>query len=183
MSKHFLQWCLVTAFLATIAAAQQTSWPPAQPADVASASAVVKASYAAISGPPGQPLKLDRFQSLFSPEAQLISVRVHGGTAEAHRMTVNEFLAMLKQSVGADGHTEREISEQVESYGNVATIWSVYESGKTRTDPNTIRGVNSIQLMNDGKRWWITGAQWQHETAETPIPQRYLSGDTSSSPR
>lgn len=179
MSTRFINSLIATALLLAAvspALAQQTPWPQAQPEDVSTAPAVVKASYAAISSPAGQPINLDRFRSLFSPDAQLISIKLHGNQADARRMTVNEFVEVVKQSIGRDGHTEREIAERIESYGNMATVWSTYESGKTRNDPHAVRGVNSIQLMNDGKRWWITGAQWEHETPETPIPEKYLSG-------
>ena len=91
-------------------------------------------------------------------------------------MTLQEFTDMLAARIGKDGHVEHEIAQRVDVYGNIANVWSSYESRKTPDDPQVVRGINSIQLMNDGKRWWITGAQWQHETAETPIPPKYLSG-------
>jgi hypothetical protein len=37
-----------------------------------------------------------------------------------------------------------------------------------------MRGINSFQLFNDGKRWWILSVYWQHESAEHAIPQKYL---------
>jgi hypothetical protein len=37
-----------------------------------------------------------------------------------------------------------------------------------------MRGINSIQLLNDGKRWWIMTIYWQGETPETPLPKEYL---------
>jgi hypothetical protein len=144
--------------------------------DVASPSAIVLASYVAISGPPGQVLNLDRFRSLFLPQAQLVSVNTKDGQGSARTMTLQEFANMVTARIGKEGHVEHEIAERVEVYGNIANVWSTYESRKTRDDPQVTRGINSIQLMNDGKRWWITGAQWQHETAETPIPGQYLSG-------
>ena len=36
------------------------------------------------------------------------------------------------------------------------------------------RGINSIQLMNDGKRWWIVTVFWQGEDEKNPLPARYL---------
>jgi hypothetical protein len=36
------------------------------------------------------------------------------------------------------------------------------------------RGINSIQLMNDGKRWWIINIYWMQESEENPIPEKYL---------
>jgi hypothetical protein len=37
-----------------------------------------------------------------------------------------------------------------------------------------MRGINSIQLLNDGKRWWIVNIYWTQENEEHPIPERYL---------
>ncbi len=121
-------------------------------------------------------LNLDRFRSLFLPQAQLVSVSVKDGRGVARTMTLQEFTDMVAAAIGKDGHFEREIAEHVEIYGNIANVWSSYESRKTPDDPQVARGINSIQLMNDGKRWWISGAQWQHETPDTPIPAKYLSG-------
>ena len=36
------------------------------------------------------------------------------------------------------------------------------------------RGINSIELFWDGKRWWIAGAIWTDETKANPIPKEYL---------
>jgi hypothetical protein len=36
------------------------------------------------------------------------------------------------------------------------------------------RGVNSIQLLNDGQRWWIINIYWMQESEENPIPEKYL---------
>jgi hypothetical protein len=165
--------CLLASGLA---AAQTNAGTNARPEDVSSPSAVVRASYVAISGPPGQVLNLDRFRSLFLPQAQLVSVNVKDGQGVARAMTLQEFTDMVISRIGKDGHIEHEISQRVEVYGNIANVWSSYESRKTPDDPQVTRGINSIQLMNDGKRWWISGAQWQHETAETPIPAKYLAG-------
>ena len=36
-------------------------------------------------------------------------------------------------------------------------------------------GINSFQLMNDGKRWWVVNIYWQAETTDNPIPAKYLN--------
>lgn len=178
MKTDFLALCAVLAFallLVVTADAQDTTWPKARPEDVASVSGIVKASYDAISSPPGQTLNLDRFRSLFLPNAQLVSVRVQSGQAEAHLMTLKEFTDMVTGSLGKAGHVEHELAERVDVYGNMANVWSAYEARTTPDDPHVMRGINSIQLFNDGKRWWISGAQWQHESPDAPIPAKYLS--------
>ena len=37
-----------------------------------------------------------------------------------------------------------------------------------------MRGINSIQLVNDGKRWWIASVVWDTEQPDNPIPAQYL---------
>jgi len=37
-----------------------------------------------------------------------------------------------------------------------------------------MRGINSFQLMNDGKRWWVINIYWQAETPDNKIPEKYL---------
>ncbi|MEY2527575.1 MAG: hypothetical protein QOE73_2346, partial [Verrucomicrobiota bacterium] len=34
--------------------------------------------------------------------------------------------------------------------------------------------INSIQLFNDGSRWWIVSIYWQQESGAAPIPKEYL---------
>jgi len=170
--------CLLSIMMGAVkrpSVAADSVWPTARNADVATPAAVMKASYEAISGPPGQNLNLDRFRSLFVPQAQLISVSRKDGAATTHTMTIKEFAEMANGLIGRDGHIEHEIAERVETYGNIAEIWSSFESRRTPQDPHVVRGINSIQLMNDGKRWWITSAEWQHETPDLPLPAKYLS--------
>ena len=36
-----------------------------------------------------------------------------------------------------------------------------------------MRGINSIQLVRDGKRWWIASVVWDTERPDNPIPADY----------
>jgi hypothetical protein len=54
-------------------------------------------------------------------------------------------------------------------------VFSTYESRRNADDIKPIaRGINSIQLMNDGKRWWVVTVFWQAEAPDNPIPGKYL---------
>ena len=47
-------------------------------------------------------------------------------------------------------------AEETDQYGNIVHVFSAYESKRTLTDEKPfMRGINSIQLWNDGKRWWV----------------------------
>jgi hypothetical protein len=49
-----------------------------------------------------------------------------------------------------------------------------------RTDAHPARGINSIQLFNDGARWWVVGLLWDTERPDKPIPPEFLPRRPSS---
>jgi hypothetical protein len=86
------------------------------------------------------------------------------------------YIARVKPYFAENGFYEREIARRTEQFGHVAHVWSTYESRHCEDDPEPFtRGINSIQLFNDGTRWWIVTIYWQHETADHPISPKYLS--------
>jgi hypothetical protein len=149
------------------------------PADVASRDAIVAALYDSISGPAGE-RDWNRFRSLFIPEAQLIaSFKKKDGTPGYKAMTVQGYIDNAGKYFKENGFYEREISRKVESFGAITHIFSTYESRNTADGKPFERGINSIQLWNDGTRWWVVDVYWAGETPETPIPERYLTKDKS----
>jgi hypothetical protein len=36
------------------------------------------------------------------------------------------------------------------------------------------QATDSIQLMNDEKRWWVVTVFWQSEDDKNPLPKEYL---------
>ena len=64
-------------------------------------------------------------------------------------------------------------------FGHLAQVFSTYE-GTVAAGGAPIRGINSIQLMHDGRRWWIVSLAWAPETASQPLPQAYLPADADT---
>lgn len=156
----------------------QSTPATANPKDVASADAILDAAYDVISGPAGQQRDWDRFRSLFIPEARLIPTGPgkEGGVG-AHVLDVPAFIKGFEEYVKTSGFYERDVARRVERYGNIAHIFSTYESRRAATDPKPFaRGINSFQLLYDGKRWWIVDIYWQQESPANPIPKKYLTG-------
>src|SRR5207248_11800026 len=88
---------------------------------------------------------------------------------------IDAYIARVEQYFANIGFYEKEIARQVEQFGQIAHVWSTYESRHDPSDSQPfMRGINSIQLFNDGKRWWILSIYWQHESARQPLPERYL---------
>jgi hypothetical protein len=75
-----------------------------------------------------------------------------------------------------EGFFEKEIARTTEVYGNIAQVFSTYETLKKSDDKKPfMRGINSFQLLNDGKRWWVMTIYWQAETPENLVPKKYLN--------
>ena len=149
--------------------------PPANPADVATMDAIVAALYDVISGPPG-PRNWDRFRSLFAPGARLIPTGLRPtGEAGSRVLTPDDYIQRSSPLVEKNGFFEREISRRTERFANIAHLFSTYESRHAKDDAKPFaRGINSIQMMNDGKRWWILTVFWQAEDDKNPLPAEYL---------
>jgi hypothetical protein len=164
--------------LPSLAAAQQPPTPTApapRAADVASIDAIVDALYASISGPVGQARAFDRMRSLFVPDGRLIPTGQRPDGTGVHRvMTVEDYINGSGDALVEMGFREMEIARVTEQFGNIAHTFSSYEAYRgVETEP-FMRGINSIQLWNDGSRWWIVSVFWQQESPEQPIPAKYL---------
>ena len=150
---------------------------PANPADVASIDAIITAAYDSISGPAGQKRDWARERSLFYPGARLIPTAKpdESNNLAPEMLDVDGFIARVEPYFAEHGFYEKEIARRTEQFGQIAHVWSTYESRHNSDDPKPfMRGINSIQLFYDGSRWWIVTIYWQQESPEHPIPDRYL---------
>jgi hypothetical protein len=149
----------------------------ANPADVSSLDAIMKAVYDVISGDAGKARDWDRFRSLFYKDARLIPTgkNAQTGVVGARALTPEDYIKRSEPFLLKEGFFEREIARRVETYGNITHVFSTYESRHALADKEPfIRGINSFQLLNDGKRWWVITIYWQGETPDNPLPKKYL---------
>jgi hypothetical protein len=150
--------------------------PEANPADVGSIDAIIKAVYDVISGPAGKKRDWDRMRSLFIPGARLIPTgqRQAGGYG-TRVLTVEDYITSGGPYLEKEGFFETEIARKTETFGQIVHAFSTYESRHKPEEKPFARGINSIQLMNDGKRWWIVTIFWQGEDEKHPLPEKYLT--------
>jgi len=142
--------------------------PAPRPDDVNSLDAILKAIYDVISGPAGE-RDWNRFRSLFVPEARLTSAtRKDGGPVRL--LDVEGYARGAGSYFKTHAFYESAIVNRIQKFGNIAQVFSSYAS---RTAPNEkpfARGVNSIQLFNDGSRWWVLSILWDEESPANPLP-------------
>jgi hypothetical protein len=150
--------------------------PTANPADVSSINAIVTSLYDVISGQPTKKRDWDRFRSLFIPGARLIPTNARqAGGYTSRVLTVEEYITRVEPFFAREGFFERETARRTENFGQIAHVFSTYHSRHSPEDPKPFqRGINSIQLMNDGSRWWIVTIFWQGEDEKNPLPDKYL---------
>jgi len=155
-----------------------------------SVDAILAALYASVShGEDGQP-NFDRMRGIFlqvgmlvppkDPRGELFTVLDVDGFEERVRKSI----AAAKQKGEPTSFFEREIARKADCFGNVCQVFSTYESRHAPSDEKPfVRGINSIQLVNDGRRWWIASVVWDTEKPDKPIPAQYLPNVPSVIPQ
>jgi hypothetical protein len=146
--------------------------PPARTADVQSLDGIVAALYDVISGGIGEPRNWSRMRSLFIPEARImaISPKKESKDLGLRIMSISDYIANAGPSLIENGFREKEISRKTEQWGELAHLFTSYEA-VTEKDGVTRRGINSVQLMHDGNRWWIVSLLFEAERAQLALPE------------
>ena len=171
---------VVLLVLAALAPAQLVAaapaLPAADPADVISIDAIIKALYAVISGPMGRPRDWNRFRTLFLRGARLIATTPRpDGTSGLRVLDVEGYIQSADPAFVKNGFFEREVARRQDRFGNIAHLFSTYESRHATEDRRPFaRGINSIQLIRDEGRWWLVTVIWDSERPNNPLPTQYL---------
>ena len=136
----------------------------------------IKNLYAVISGEKGVKRNWKQFKFLFKPDAKLIpSGKDKAENYRVRYMSPNDYIKSSGKWLVENGFFEKEIHRKIDTFGNITQVFSTYESFHSESDDTPfMRGINSIQLLNDGKRWWVINIYWAQETKDHPIPKKYL---------
>ncbi len=151
----------------------------AHAADGDSAESAVRAVYDVISGPAGT-RDWTRFRSLFADGARLISIHVNAGNPSPVVMTPEDYIQRAGANFEKAPFYESELSRRVESFGAIAHVFSTYESRRAPGEKPFARGINSFQLVKDGRLWKVMTILWDAERQGHPIPRKYLKPQTGS---
>ena len=156
--------------------AQPEQKPAASPADVKSIDSIVAALYDVISGPAGQKRDWNRFRSLFWPGAHLIPLATPPGKVgyAARVLSVEDYVTRTEPFFAKDSFYESAVANRVDQWAQIASVFSTYESRRAKGEKPFARGINSIQVFNDGQRWWVLNILWESESEQNPLPERLL---------
>jgi hypothetical protein len=141
--------------------------------DVKSLDAIMHAIYAVISGPAGD-RDWRRFRSLFLPQARFTQVgKTPDGATVVFSWSVDEFVRDAGEVFAKEVFYEKAIVNQPSAFGNVTQVFSSFESRHSAGGKPFERGINSVQLLNDGKRWWVVSILWDTERPDNPLPAKF----------
>jgi len=146
----------------------------ARAADGDSVDTMVRAVYDVISGPAGT-RDWARFRLLFADGARMIPVRMTPDGPAPALSTVEDYVARAGASFEKNAFYESEVARRMETFGNIAHVFSTYESRHAPGEKPFARGINSIQLVKVGKSWKVMTILWDSEREGTPLPAKYLS--------
>ena len=146
--------------------------------DLSTPNGTVAALYEVTSGPAGQDRDPDAMRNLFHESARMVSVGgLRDGKTRYNVITVEQYIERNFPFLEKNGFFEQEVKNVTEIFGNVAHVFTTYESHRKKDDEKPFaRGINSVQLMFDGERWWIMSIVWQSEVPGITIPEKYLPG-------
>jgi hypothetical protein len=177
MHRLTISLCLAAA-VAAVGPAPQAQTAEPKPAAVTAAcppsttlEELTKALDDAISGPADK----DRtcLRDLLLPEARLTPIRKEAdGTFGPRVLTVEDWINAVSKS-GRTVLIERQVKVLPETYGHLAHLWSTYEIVTKQDGPPEVTGINSIQAVNDGKRWRVFSILWEPDTTAGPVPEKY----------
>lgn len=143
--------------------------------DTESVDSIIAALYASISGDAGEQRDWDRFRNLFVEDAKLVPTFTNpDGEITLIQWGIEEYVERVDEIFLRDGFHEDEISRETDTFRYVTQVFSTYQSKRTIDGDVFARGINSIQLYNDGNRWWVLSVFWSAESDEYPIPEQYL---------
>ena len=136
----------------------------------------IETLYAVISGDKGVERDWELFKFLFKPDAKLIPTGKNDkGDFMVRYMKPDDYVKGSGKWLVDNGFFEKEIYRKTDGFGSIAHVFSTYESFRSEADEEPfMRGINSIQLLYDGGRWWIINIFWTQETEFNEIPKVYL---------
>jgi len=144
--------------------------------NVSTLDGIIKAYYDVVTVKKGGKVLYERDSLIHWPNVYIGASGVNRqGKPTMQYVSLKQYHRLSDAGLERDGFDEREISRKVEKFGNIYHVWSTYESRNTTDGPVIDRGINSIELFNDGIRFWIMGWIYDGERKTNPIPTEYLN--------
>jgi len=171
MNNIIFSFAVLLIFAIVINAQQKPKYPLAD--DVSTIDGIMDASYEVVSSQAGVAKQWERDQSLHDPNAVYAFQQINDGKPRWVTMSLKEFHSLTDETYAKSDFFESEVNREVRVFGNIAHVWSTYESRLKKNGPVVKRGINSVQLYYSQNRWWIISWNFDRETDQNKIPKSF----------
>jgi hypothetical protein len=117
------------------------------------------------------------FRSLFVPGARLIpTFKQPTGEIATRVLTPEEFITSSGKFMEEQGFFERSIANHVETFGNIAQVFSVYEGTPRHGRPEALRARHQQHSTHERRQALVDSDDLlAAEDAANPLPKKYLT--------
>lgn len=137
--------------------------------EAATPEALTASLYAFISGPAGQKRDLAKIRALFHPTARVVVAGNHPEKGAFLRVIELEpFLAFAVPQWETGFFEQAAAAPTVQRWQGLAQVWTPYAIRRSAGGAVEYTGVNALQCVWDGKRWWITHLAFQSAASAKP---------------
>ncbi len=143
---------------------------PDNPPQAQNLATIIPALYEVVSGRADEPKDWALLKQLHKSDAIITPVFHQGRQSQASVYDVDGFIALNKRFFQGEDFFETEVASRVFQYGHMATILSLYESRKSPEAAPYSKGINSFQLLNDGRRWCVISVTWDSDKGQHRQP-------------
>lgn len=172
MKRTFLKLILILLMMTQNSKAQESTTKYPLEKDVSTIDGIIKAFYEVVSGEAGEKRQWERDVSIHNPNAIYSYLDNVNGELQQVTMSLKDFHKETDAMVLETAFYENEINRELRLFGNIAHIWSTYETRLVKNGPVERRGINSIQLFFDKGKWSIVSIVFERERAEK-IPKTF----------
>lgn len=121
-----------------------------------------------ITGERGKNRNWEAYRMLFTPNAQITYLHHDSkGKNTPFTSSLEEFVRNGRNYYENDGFIEYELKKQIIEYNGIANAFQSYYAKENEDEE---LGVNSFQLIWDGRRWWITNILWTNNSNGMELP-------------
>jgi hypothetical protein len=180
----------VGPFLSALSSCAASGSSPAAPlptADERALRELIAELYAAFSYDPGAEPDWDAQRALFLPGACLVAPIAPGRSPRASDATgfLQDFQEALSSSrIGQCGFHERVTHARIDVCGDIANAFVVFDGfvppagvatagGASAAAALATRGLDSLLLVRDGRRWLVAAFATQYASEQRPLPAAY----------
>ncbi len=143
------------------------------PADPPELDNTIKSLYAVISGPVGQERDWKAFHELFASDAKFWVATKRNGKSVLVTMTPADYEKRSGPFLKSEGFFEKELWRGTRIYGEMAQVWTAYESRLKSADAKPFeRGINAITLLKVDGKWKVVSLAWTSESDAGPLPKK-----------